>query len=58
MVNRRPRMTQEELDKEMDQYWGGNKGDANGTAAGPDTPSRDQPATNADDGDIDIDMAE
>lgn len=31
MINGRPRKTQEELDKEMEDYWG-SKGEANGEA--------------------------
>jgi len=33
MVNGRPRKTQEELDREMEDYWG-SKGEANGDANG------------------------
>jgi THO complex subunit 4 len=33
MVNGRPRKTQEELDREMEDYWG-SKGEANGDVNG------------------------
>ena len=32
LVNGRPRKTQEELDKEMEDYWGGKQEEANGGA--------------------------
>ena len=35
MVNGRPRKTQEELDKEMEDYWGGKQEEGNGEAAPP-----------------------
>lgn len=39
MVNGRPRKTQEELDKEMEDYWGGKQEEANGRAAGEAAPA-------------------
>lgn len=33
MVNGRPRKTQEELDKEMEDYWGGKQEEGSGGAA-------------------------
>lgn len=48
MVNGRPRKTQEELDKEMEDYWGGKQEEANGGAA-----SEAAPAVVEDD---DVDM--
>lgn len=49
-ANGRPRKTQEELDMEMEDYWGGGKGDDTGNANG--APANGAPV--ADDGDIDM----
>ncbi|RDK39131.1 alpha-actinin, sarcomeric [Aspergillus phoenicis ATCC 13157] len=61
MVNGRPRKTQEELDQEMDDYWGGS-GNAGAGAADkevvPDEPQQIAPASAAAAGDDDIDMIE
>lgn len=48
MANGRPRKTQEELDQEMEDYWGGRKDEANG-----DQTREEAPAVVEDD---DIDM--
>lgn len=47
MVNGRPRKTQEELDKEMEDYWGGKQEEANGGAAS-------EPAPDVVDDDVDM----
>ena len=49
MVNGRPRKTQEELDKEMEDYWG-SKGEANGGAKGGQAPA----AATVEDDDVDM----
>ncbi|OJI89020.1 hypothetical protein ASPTUDRAFT_134072 [Aspergillus tubingensis CBS 134.48] len=60
-VNGRPRKTQEELDQEMDDYWGGS-GNAGAGAADkevvPDEPQQIAPASAPAAGDDDIDMIE
>ncbi|EAW12793.1 putative RNA binding protein [Aspergillus clavatus NRRL 1] len=58
--NARPKKTQEELDQEMDDYWGGANAGA-GTAdkeAVQDEPQQIAPATSAAAGDDDVDMIE
>ncbi|CAG7940136.1 unnamed protein product [Penicillium olsonii] len=53
----RPRKTQEELDQEMEDYWGGaNNGDD--AAAAPDAPQQAAPAPSAPVADDDVDMIE
>ena len=49
MVNGRPRKTQEELDKEMEDYWGGKQEEPNGGAA-----SAAPPAAVVEDDDVDM----
>ena len=61
MVNGRPRKTQEELDQEMDDYWGGAANAGAGAAdkeAVPEEPQQIAPASAAAAGDDDIDMIE
>ena len=50
MVNGRPRKTQEELDKEMEDYWGGKQEEGNGGAASGAPPA----AAAVEDDDIDM----
>lgn len=60
-VNGRPRKTQEELDAEMDDYWGGSANAGAGAADNqtvPDEPQPIAPASAAAAGDDDIDMIE
>ncbi|KAI9929934.1 hypothetical protein MW887_011744 [Aspergillus wentii] len=61
-VNGRPRKTQEELDQEMEDYWGGANGGAETAdkpAAVPEEPQQAAaPATTAPAGDDDVDMIE
>lgn len=53
----RPRKTQEELDQEMEDYWGGaNNGDD--AAAVPEAPQQPAPVTSAPIADDDVDMIE
>lgn len=54
MVNGRPRKTQEELDKEMEDYWGSTKanGEARGEANG--AQQAEAPAPAVEDDDIDM----
>ncbi|KAG2416075.1 hypothetical protein HFD88_007267 [Aspergillus terreus] len=60
MVNGRPRKTQEELDAEMDDYWGGANAGAGAAdkEAIPEQPPQVAPASTAAAGDDDIDMIE
>ena len=51
MMNGRPRKTQEELDKEMEDYWG-QKTEANGDANG--AQQQEAPVPVAEDDDIDM----
>ncbi|KAJ5104880.1 RNA-binding domain-containing protein [Penicillium alfredii] len=60
-VNGRPRKTQEELDQEMEDYWGGNDNAGAGTAEQQpvqNEPQQVAPASAAAAGDDDIDMIE
>ncbi|KAL4888792.1 hypothetical protein BDV59DRAFT_134333 [Aspergillus ambiguus] len=60
-VNGRPRKTQEELDAEMDDYWGGAANAGAGSAdqaTVPEEPQQVAPASTAAAGDDDIDMIE
>lgn len=60
-ANGRPRKTQEELDQEMEDYWGGSANAGAGAAdqaAVPDEPQQIAPASTAAAGDDDIDMIE
>ncbi|PYH41690.1 putative RNA binding protein [Aspergillus saccharolyticus JOP 1030-1] len=60
-ANGRPRKTQEELDAEMDDYWGGNANASAGVADNqivPDEAQQVAPASAAAAGDDDIDMIE
>ncbi|KAL5356607.1 hypothetical protein BJX96DRAFT_117410 [Aspergillus floccosus] len=59
-VNGRPRKTQEELDAEMDDYWGGANAGAGAAdkEAVPEQPQQVAPASTAAAGDDDIDMIE
>ncbi|KAL9640107.1 MAG: hypothetical protein Q9164_000494 [Protoblastenia rupestris] len=52
-VNRRPKKTQEELDKEMEDYWG-SKGEANGAGAGVEVKAQVPAADAIADEDIDM----
>ena len=52
-VNRRPKKTQEELDKEMEDYWG-SKGEANGAGAGVEVKAQVPAADAIEDEDIDM----
>ncbi|KAJ5794881.1 RNA binding protein [Penicillium paradoxum] len=57
--NARPRKTQEELDQEMEDYWGGaNTGADEATAPAQDVPQQTAPAPTATAADDDIDMIE
>ena len=69
MVNGRPRMTQEELDQDMDNYWGGasggapaggdvGPGSASASGVGPVDESAPASTTAATVGDDDVDMIE
>lgn len=60
-TNGRPRKTQEELDQEMEDYWGGSANAGAGAAdqvAVPDEPQQIAPASTAAAGDDDVDMIE
>ncbi|KAB8075945.1 hypothetical protein BDV29DRAFT_171080 [Aspergillus leporis] len=59
-TNARPKKTQEELDQEMDDYWGTANPSTGATekAAVPDEPPQVAPATTATAGDDDVDMIE
>lgn len=60
-ANGRPRKTQEELDQEMEDYWGGSANAGAGAAdqeAVPDEPLQVAPASTAAAGDDDVDMIE
>ncbi|EYE93136.1 putative RNA binding protein [Aspergillus ruber CBS 135680] len=60
-ANGRPRKTQEELDQEMEDYWGGSANAGAGAAdqeAVQDEPQQVAPATTAAAGDDDVDMIE
>ncbi|BCR85939.1 putative RNA binding protein [Aspergillus chevalieri] len=60
-ANGRPRKTQEELDQEMEDYWGGSANAGAGAAdqeAAQDEPQQVAPATTAAAGDDDVDMIE
>lgn len=61
-ANGRPRKTQEELDAEMEDYWGGNKQDGNGGGAGAPATQNGDAATGvgggSGGGDEDIEMIE
>lgn len=60
-ANGRPRKTQEELDQEMEDYWGGSANAGAGAAdqaAVPDEPQQIAPASTAAAGDDDVDMIE
>ncbi|CAI7603532.1 unnamed protein product [Penicillium glandicola] len=57
--NARPRKTQEELDQEMEDYWGGaNNGGGEAAAPAQDAPQQTAPAPSAPAADDDIDMIE
>lgn len=60
-TNGRPRKTQEELDQEMEDYWGGSANAGAGAAdqaTVPDEPQQVAPASTAAAGDDDVDMIE
>ncbi|BDD59523.1 hypothetical protein MAP00_004723 [Monascus purpureus] len=57
-VNGRPRKTQEELDQEMDDYWGNTNIGAETAAAAKQVAGDEPPATTAAAGDDDVDMIE
>lgn len=60
-ANGRPRKTQEELDQEMEDYWGGSANAGAGAAdqaTVPDEPQQIAPASTAAAGDDDVDMIE
>ncbi|CAP98912.1 Pc22g16240 [Penicillium rubens Wisconsin 54-1255] len=56
--NARPRKTQEELDQEMEDYWGGANNGGEATAPAQDVPQQTAPAPSAPAADDDIDMIE
>ncbi|CAG8201508.1 unnamed protein product [Penicillium nalgiovense] len=56
--NARPRKTQEELDQEMEDYWGGANNGGEATAPAQDVPQQTAPAPSASAADDDIDMIE
>lgn len=56
--NARPRKTQEELDQEMEDYWGGANNGGETTAPAQDAPQQTAPAPSAPAADDDIDMIE
>lgn len=56
--NARPRKTQEELDQEMEDYWGGANNGGEAAAPAQDTPQQTAPAPSAPVADDDIDMIE
>lgn len=61
MVHGRPRKTQEELDQEMEDYWGGSANAGAGAAdleGVPEEPQQVAPASTAAAGDDDVDMIE
>ncbi|CAG8899702.1 unnamed protein product [Penicillium egyptiacum] len=56
--NPRPRKTQEELDQEMEDYWGGANNGGEAAAPAQDVPQQTAPAPSAPAADDDIDMIE